>query len=106
MAGGAIHFLQHPPQADGGSARDRDGKAGMRGTDQAEVVERQPFGQQPAETPHDPAFLYFYLWESGFRPSEIATLNRPFSRGRGAAASTLNGFARQLGHRVQKHLPP
>ena len=27
--------------------------------------------------------------------SEIATLNRPFSRGRGAAASTLNGFARQ-----------
>ena len=27
--------------------------------------------------------------------SEIATLNRPFSRGRGAAADTLNGFARQ-----------
>ena len=27
--------------------------------------------------------------------SEIATLNRPFLRGRGAAASTLNGFARQ-----------
>ena len=27
--------------------------------------------------------------------SDIATLNRPFQRGRGAAASTLNGFARQ-----------
>ena len=27
--------------------------------------------------------------------SEIATLNRPFLRGRGAAASTLNGSARQ-----------
>ena len=32
----------------------------MRGTDQAEVVERQPFGQQPAEEPHDGAGWYEY----------------------------------------------
>ena len=37
--------------------------------------------------------------------SEIATLNRPFLRGRGAATGTLDGFARQLGHGNRKHLP-
>ena len=37
--------------------------------------------------------------------SEVATLNRPLLRGRGAAADTLDGFARQW-TRSRKHLPP
>ena len=34
------------------------------------------------------------------------TLNRPFLRGRGAAADTLDGSARPLGYGVRNHVPP